>query len=244
MTAEGMARLRQANDNAAALWTALAQARGHGLVRRPGFLAVVGDDRSGLRVLLLAPQPQPEDLAELIALVRDRSGGPVIVEDPFSSVDGGELGLTPRQLPVMIRYPGPPLPPSGLEVTLVERVDQLETAEDIVVRAFPMENFQPYRPGEMFPRDVLERPEVDLFLIARDGVTAGACLTIVDETVGGIYWVTTLPEHRYKGVARALMHAVLAHLKDLPVTLTAATAGRPLYDSLGFGMVVPATWWV
>ncbi|MDT7801366.1 MAG: hypothetical protein QOI78_4799 [Actinomycetota bacterium] len=29
--------------------------------------------------------------------------------------------------------------------------------------------------------------------------------------VGGAYWVATLPEHRSKGVGRALMHAVLRH---------------------------------
>lgn len=36
------------------------------------------------------------------------------------------------------------------------------------------------------------------------------------------------------------MHAVLGHLRG-PVTLTPATAGKPL-DSLGFDTVADATW--
>lgn len=38
------------------------------------------------------------------------------------------------------------------------------------------------------------------------------------------------------------MHAVLGHLRG-PVTLTSATAGKPLYDSLGFDTVADAAWW-
>lgn len=239
-----MSPLLQAVSNAGALWATLGEVRGHEVIRRPGFQAVAGDEHSGVRVLLLSPQPSEAEVAELTSLARDRVAGPAIVEDPFGSVDMSRLGLTMRQLPIMIRYPGEPFDPPAMEVTRVTRADQLEVAEEIVVRAFPMEHFQPYRPGEMFPRAVLERPEADLFLIARDGEMAGACLTIVDAEVGGIYWVTTLPEHRSKGVGRALMHAVLNVFQDRPVTLTAATAGKPLYDSLGFTTITAATWWV
>ncbi len=82
-----------------------------------------------------------------------------------------------------------------------------------------------------------------MYLVTRDGEIAGACLIVLDGTAGGIYWVTTLPEHRSRGVARQLMHAVLARLADRPVTLTAARAGKPLYDSLGFRTITQSTWW-
>lgn len=72
---------------------------------------------------------------------------------------------------------------------------------------------------------------------------AGACLTVSDDSTVGLYWMTTLPEHRSRGVGRALLHGALNHQADLPMTLTAARAGRPLYDSLGFVPVADARWW-
>jgi GNAT superfamily N-acetyltransferase len=49
--------------------------------------------------------------------------------------------------------------------------------------------------------------------------------------------VYTDPEHRRKGIARALMHAVLDHCKQegfISVWLHASEYGRPLYESMGF----------
>lgn len=142
----------------------------------------------------------------------------------------------------MIRNPGPAPAASTVQVDRVELGDQLEIVERIVVHGFPLPSFQPYHPGEVFPKGLLERQGVDLFLATRDGAHAGACMTVTDDAVSGVYWLTTLPEHRSRGIGRALMHAVLGHLKG-PVTLTSATAGKPLYDSLGFDTVTRATWW-
>ncbi|MFR9775451.1 GNAT family N-acetyltransferase [Micromonospora sp. MS34] len=231
--------------NAAALWAALAEARGHALLRRSGFLAVAGDERAGLRILLLDPEPARDDRVELATLVRARTG-PVVVEDQFARLDLADLGLTPRTLPVLIRRPGP-VPGPSLPVTPVEHPDQLAAAEEVVVHGFPLERFQPYRPGAAFPAALLDRPETRFFLVHRDvteatGGPAGACLTIRDEGVG-LYWMTSLPEHRSRGVGRALLHDVLGRFGDVPMTLTAARAGRPLYESLGFVPVADATWW-
>ena len=243
VAADAMIRLRLATRNAAALWTTLATTREHGLVRRPGFVAADSTRRGGLRILLLAPDPTPDDLAELTDLARRRSAGKVVVEDPFSTVDMAALGLTPRQLPVMIRDPAPVPASPDVQVTRVESAEQLGTVEDVVVHGFPLADFQPYRPGEVFPRAMLTRPGVELYLAARDGVPAGACLTITDDAVRGLYWVTTLAEHRSRGVGRALTHAALRGAGGLPTTLSSAKAGKPLYDSLGFVTLTGATWW-
>ncbi|MFF0313016.1 GNAT family N-acetyltransferase [Streptosporangium sp. NPDC004379] len=245
-----MSPLLLANRNAAALWTALAQVRGNEVVQRPGFVGVKGSERGGTRILLLGPDPDEDDLAALTELVRDRRDGKVVVEDQFGTVDLGDLGLTSRRLPVMIRDTAPPgsaggasSSPPAVEIVRADSESLLETVERVVVHGFPLEGFLPWRPGEVFPRTVLERQDVEFFLVTRDGVPAGACMVILDGTVGGVYWVTTLPEHRSRGIGRMLMHAVLERLSGLPVTLTAATAGKPLYDSLGFDVITQATWW-
>ncbi|GAA2676576.1 hypothetical protein GCM10010412_058850 [Nonomuraea recticatena] len=244
MTTIDLADLRLAVPNATTLWTALAETRGHEVVRRQGFQAVAGDEHSGLRIVLRSSSPGKDDVDELTELAKGWSRGPVLVEDAFGSVDMSAIGLTPRKLPVMIRRPGDALPPPALEVVRVEGEEQLRAAERIVVDGFPLPGFQPYRPGQAFPAALLGRQEVELYLVVKDGELGGACVTVVDGGVGGLYWVTTLPEFRSRGIGRALMHAVLGgRLKELPVTLTAARAGKPLYDSLGFTEITQSTWW-
>ncbi|SCG52422.1 GNAT family N-acetyltransferase [Micromonospora halophytica] len=238
---EAIDDLRLATRNAAVLWTALAEARGHALTRLPGLLAVHGDDRAGLRILLLTSSPSAADVAALTDLVRRRLPGRVVVEDPFGGVDLTGAGLTRRSLPIMVRRPAP-VPPPALEVTLATTPAQLAVAEGLVVHGFPLEAWRPHRPGEAFPPALLDRPQTRFLLAHRGGTPAGACLTVADDGAG-IYWMTTLPTHRSRGVGRALLHGALAHLGDRPVTLTAARAGRPLYDSLGFAPVADATWW-
>jgi ribosomal protein S18 acetylase RimI-like enzyme len=76
----------------------------------------------------------------------------------------------------------------------------------------------------------------------REGEVAGACLTVEADDAVGVYWVTTLPEHRSRGVGRALMNGVLNEFSR-PATLSATRAGIPLYESLGFTVVTSATWW-
>jgi GNAT superfamily N-acetyltransferase len=235
--------LDQAVRNAAAFWVALATARGHTLVQRPGFLAAGGDGRIGQRILLLRPDPSPDDMAELTEIARRPSAGPVTVEDAFNVVDMSGVRLNPRQLPVMIRRPGPAPAPSTMKVIRVGTADELATAEQVMVDGFPIETAQPYRRGEALPADLLSWPGFDVFLVEYDGATAGACVLVVHDGVAGLYWVVTLPEFRSRGVGRALMHAVLDHVEGIPVTLSAARAGKPLYDSLDFETITLSAWW-
>lgn len=235
--------VRLATQNAADMRAMLAEARGHQVVRRSGFLAVDGRPRTELRIVVLRPDPDPAERAELAELARTRPDGKVTVEDPFDAFDMSDLGMTARTLPVMIRRPGLATPPADPDVVSVERPDQLETAERIMVEGFPLPDFQPHRPAEAFPPALLERSEVGMYLAARGGVVVGACLTITAGSVVGVYWVTTLPEYRSQGVGRSLMHAVLERHPDRPITLTASRSGKPLYDTLAFDTVTQSSWW-
>ena len=81
----------------------------------------------------------------------------------------------------------------------------------------------------------------------QDAVIAGAGLAITDWLAhpaapkqsrrAYILNVYTSPEHRRKGLARKLMHAVLDHCKAegfITAWLHASEQGRPMYESMGF----------
>ena len=228
-------RLRQAADNAIAMWTTLARSRGDDVLEHPGFTAI---DGRRFRIMLRTATPGDAVVDELTAVARARRDGgrTVVVEDPFRALDLTQLGMTAGQLPVMVREPGPVPVPDGVE--RVETAAELAAVEDIVVHGFPLEEYQPLRPATVFPPGLLDQATA---FFRKD--TAGACLTMAHGGVGGVYWVTTLPEHRSKGIGRELMRAVLRHFDDLPVTLTASRSGRPLYEKLGFTSLGDANWW-
>ncbi|MEU4236760.1 GNAT family N-acetyltransferase [Actinoplanes sp. NPDC026619] len=240
LTRTGEAPLRRAR-NSAVYWAATGLTRGHRLIRRAGFLAVAGDERAGLRILIQEPALGAEEAAEIAALTR-AARGRVNVEDPFSATDLRHLGLRSWQMPVMLRRPGAVATPA-IEIIRVRDEHGLRAAERTVIAGFDLTRFEPYRPGELFPAPLLDQPGVDVFLALVDGVPAGACVTVVAGDVGSHYWVATPPAYRSRGVGRAVMLGSLAALAQLPVTLTASRLGRPLYESLGFTATTMATWW-
>ncbi|MFC9590752.1 GNAT family N-acetyltransferase [Streptomyces sp. NPDC056944] len=234
------APMRQAR-NSAALWIATGRSRGHEVVRRRGFVAVDGGARAGLRILIQEPDLDPGEVAELSELVRG-AAGPVNAEDPFGSTDLSHLGMRNWQMPVMLRQPGPVDAPA-LEVIKVRKPEDLQAAERIVIEGFELNGFEPYRPGELFPPALIEQPGVDVFVALHEGVAAGAGVSVVDDGIGSHYWIGTSTAFRSRGVGRAVMLGALAPLADLPVTLTASKLGRPLYESLGYTVAAPSTWW-
>ncbi len=227
--------------NSAAFWTATGVSRGHEVIRRRGFVAVDGDERAGLRILVQQPDLDPGEVAELGELV-GRAAGPLIVEDPFSSTDLSHLGLRTWQMPVMLRPPGPVDAPA-LEVTRVRRPEDLREAERVVIEGFELDGFVPHRPGELFPASLIEHPGVDVFIASIDGAVAGAGVSVLADGVASHYWIATSSAFRSRGVGRAVMLGALAHVADLPATLTASKLGRPLYESLGYTVAAPSTWW-
>ncbi|MFI0445115.1 GNAT family N-acetyltransferase [Actinomadura sp. 6N118] len=244
-TADQLALLAEAPllqaRNSAAFWVATGRARGHEVIRRRGFLAVAGDERAGLRVLIQEPGLGADEVAEITALA-SRAAGPVDAEDPFSSTDLSHLGMRSWQMPVMLRLPGPVAEPA-MEVIRVRGEEDLRAAERAVIAGFELARFAPYRAGEMFPVALLEQPGVEVFVARLEGEVAGACVTVVVNGFGSHYWVGTPAAFRSRGVGRAVMLGSLAHLVDVPVTLTASRLARPLYESLGFIAATPSTWW-
>ncbi|MFF1817842.1 GNAT family N-acetyltransferase [Kribbella sp. NPDC058245] len=231
--------LQLANKNSAAFWRAVGRARGYELIERPGFLAALDPVRNGLRVVLTSPEPPAADLAELTELMKSRSWPRVTIEDQFGVMSPP---LTPNRKPVMVR-PAAPLPAPTVEVVHVQTEAQLAGVDKLVVEGFPIRHFQPHGSAAAIPPGLLTTVGFDAYLIAVEGQWAAACATISDDEVAGIYFVTTLPEFRGRGLARQLMHAALGQLDPLLVTLTAAEAALHLYQSLGFTTIAESTWW-
>jgi GNAT superfamily N-acetyltransferase len=232
---------RLAASNAAAWWTELALARGHALIRGRGYFWVPGSMRAGLRIMVLSPDVDQAEVAWLAGSWPADSK--LTVEDPFNVLDLSGVGLRPKSLPVMLREPGPLTGEPRVPATRVTSEDEVGLAERVIVDGFPLGRFLPYRQGECLPYRLAERGGTAFYLARRDGEPAGACATFFDGTVGGVYWVGTLPEHRSQGVGRAIMTSALRELGDVPATLTATATGKPLYESLGFRTVSESTWW-
>jgi hypothetical protein len=202
--------------NAEMLWRAFAAARGHQVIDEPDWLAVdAGMDIGGTRVILRRSVTGASQRALLNCLL-DGVSRPVVVEDPFATIDLHAQGLAPRTLSVMAAGPVPreAVPTDAVPVLEGQRVSVrrvveggeglLPEADRIVVQGFPLTSYQPYRPGRLLPAGLLTMPHISVFVADHRGQPAGTCMTVKDANgVGGIYWVTVLPEHRRAGVGRA-----------------------------------------
>jgi GNAT superfamily N-acetyltransferase len=241
--------------NAEALWRAFAAARGHRIIDEPDWLAVdAGQDIGGTRVILRGPVTSAVPRASLNRLVEGASR-PVVVEDPFATIDLRAQGLAPRALSVMgagpyarEAIPPDPLPTEERPGITVRRVEGDEglllEADRIVVEGFPLTSYQPYRPGRLLPAGLLKMPHISVFVADHLGKPGGTCMTVKDaHGVGGVYWVAVLPEHRGLGIGRALMLAAMRELAGLPMVLCATSQGAPLYRKLGFETALESTYW-
>src|SRR4026209_418202 len=76
------------------------------------------------------------------------------------------------------------------------------------------------------------------FLAEWDGVPAGTATTIVyGPAVAWIGMVLVHPDHRRRGIGRALLERCIEHLRERGVRcikLDATPAGKQVYDGLGF----------
>jgi len=247
--------LESSVHNAEALWRAFAAVRGHQVIDEPDWLAVdAGKDIGGTRVILRRAVTGAAQRTSLNRLVEGASR-PVVVEDPFASIDLQAQGLAPRALWVMAAGPftreaTPPdaVPTQEQPAITVRRVEGDEEllleADRIVVQGFPLTSYQPYRPGRLLPAGLLKMPHISVFVADHLGKPAGTCMTVKDTYgVGGVYWVAVLPEHRRAGVGRALMLAAMRELAGLPMVLCATKQGAPLYRKLGFESALETTYW-
>jgi GNAT superfamily N-acetyltransferase len=126
-------------------------------------------------------------------------------------------------------------------VRRVSTLDDLRTAELVIVRGFPVEG--EVAPGELLPAKVLDTAGWHVWLGTHQGEPAAGGFTNDDGASVGVYLLATVAEHRSVGLARAIMVAAVNQNPTLPTTLVATEAGAPLYRSMGFVDVSPAVWY-
>ncbi|MFB7210606.1 GNAT family N-acetyltransferase [Streptomyces sp. NPDC056255] len=69
------------------------------------------------------------------------------------------------------------------------------------------------------------------------GLMAGCVVTSYGTGLAAIGMVLVAERYARQGIARRLMHHVIAESGDIPLSLYATAAGQPLYEQLGFSVV-------
>jgi putative acetyltransferase len=90
-------------------------------------------------------------------------------------------------------------------------------------------------------------PPAGTIIVAYCGQEIAGCVALrrIDETVSEMKRLFVKPEHRGRGIGRALAEAVIAHARDLDYasirldTLQSMTEANALYASLGFTECAP-----
>jgi GNAT superfamily N-acetyltransferase len=212
----------------------------------PGVAVVdIPAQRAG-RILLR--QPGGAEPGQIGALVTAATGrGRVVVEDSFGDLVLPLAGqVTVERMPLMLRPAGGTAPAAERTGTRVMRVagqDALAIAEQVIVDGFPRQVPRPYPPGLILPPQMLTAPGWAIWLAYYGGDPAAAVGSYDDGAALGIYWLATLPRHRSRGLARAVMTAALGACPGRPAVLVATAAAESLYSSLGFTAVAEAAWY-
>ena len=94
-----------------------------------------------------------------------------------------------------------------------------------------------YSVGSAVVRNLLDLPEITLYLGFLPEGLAGTALLCTHHGVAGFHMAGTGPEHRRRGVARGMMIHLIEEARARGLgyaTLQASAMGEPLYSQLGF----------
>ncbi len=130
--------------------------------------------------------------------------------------------------------------PKGVRLLRVERDDDTTTFANIVANSFASRLAPQPAPASLswfaHPR-VLICPTVVAYLAEINGVAVGAAMILIENGVGGICWVSTLPHARGLGIARFLTAACANSGFAAGVNIVAlqsSSMGEAMYARMGF----------
>ncbi len=188
--------------------------------------------------VVLDPEP---DLAGAVAFFGDLPFSIWCRDGLDPEIDGAVLGAglsigAGPPLLVLDTVDEIPEPPDGVGISEVGAVDLAET-----VTASAIGNGMPPHYAAVFANDaLLDDPDVAIVLARIDGEAVATAMTVMTADAIGIYAVSTLPEHRGKGLGAAVTWAAVAAGRERGGTwslLQSSAMGLPVYERMGYRVV-------
>jgi GNAT superfamily N-acetyltransferase len=216
----------------------------------PGLLLVSTGGENSLENLAVVTEPpaEPSYILEraLSFFRRHRRPWSILVfpeaRDPMKPVLSNASFRDEGTFPGMLLEPLPartPAPPGGFRVERAETLEELDRLERTASKAYDV----PY--GGADPR-WLRQPGVSLYVgYSHDEPVAHGAL-IVAHGVAGVAYIGTVPEHRRRGFAEAVVWRIVADGKAQgcdAAYLWATPLGRTVYAKMGFDEVVDYHIW-
>jgi ribosomal protein S18 acetylase RimI-like enzyme len=133
--------------------------------------------------------------------------------------------------------------PDGVRITKVQDNQEAAVFADVVARSFEARATpQPlWASRSLFSNSsVLICPKAGAYLADIDGIVVGAAMVIIEDEIGSICWVSTLPDARGRGIARALTVVCSNYAFERNVRMVAlqsSSMGEHIYTRLGFSEV-------
>ena len=177
-----------------------------------------------------------------------RDGGAYLVYSPFPTPDLSGLGLKPvGHPPCMARMPGAVEDASRMDTLDVRRITDLSGLDDFertLVEAYPISEADPWRRGVMMGSALLDDPRWHLLVGYLNGEPAATSAAYITNHAVDVTLVSTRPEHRGRGIGRAITAAAVQADIAKPAILLASDDGQSVYRSLGFASICRFTLWV
>lgn len=145
------------------------------------------------------------------------------------------------------RLPDAP-PPAGVSVEPVRGEAGFADVVRVAQAAWASVGLPPAETAALLARtDRLLAPHLVWALARLDGTPAAAAMALCSHGVAGIYWVSTAPEARRRGLAEAVTRAVGNAGFDAGMrvaALQASAMGYPVYLRMGYQTVAHTRWYL
>jgi len=145
------------------------------------------------------------------------------------------------------RLPDPP-PRAGVTVERVREEAEFDDVVRVAQAAWASVGLPPAETAALLARpDRMLAPHLVWALARHDGRPAAAAMALCSHGVAGIYWVSTVPEARRRGLAEAVTRAVGNAGFDAGMrvaALQASAMGHPVYLRMGYQTVSYTRWYL